>query len=170
MNLNKNEYHSYFETYIGPLAERNESITEILENSAQSFVELLLALPEEKETFRYAEGKWTIKELLQHINDTERIFQNRALRFARKDATPLPGFDHDNYNDVAFGNKRTLQSLIDEFIAVRQASITLFGSFTEEMLIEKGEANAHLISVRAIGYLVSGHQLHHQRVFEERYL
>ncbi|XOV68143.1 MAG: DinB family protein [Fluviicola sp.] len=170
MKLNPNEYHPYFETYIGPLADRTESITEIMENSAQSFVELLLTLPEEKETFRYAEGKWTIKELLQHINDTERIFQNRALRFARKDATPLPGFDHDGYNDVAFGNNRSLQNLVDEFIAVRQASITLFGSFTDEMLIERGEANGNAISVRAIGYLISGHQMHHQRVFEERYL
>ncbi|PWL24685.1 MAG: damage-inducible protein DinB [Fluviicola sp. XM-24bin1] len=165
-----NEYHPYFESYIGPLSSREESIAELMEISAQSFVEMLLALPEEKENYRYAERKWTIKELLQHINDTERIFQNRALRFSRKDETPLPGFDHDNYNVVAQGNDRALQSLIDEFVAVRQASITLFGSFSDEMMKEKGEANGHLISVRAIGYLVSGHQMHHQRVFEERYL
>ncbi len=164
-----NEYHSYFETYIGPLAKREESITELMEISAQSFVDMLLALPEEKEEYRYAEGKWTIKELLQHINDTERIFQNRALRFSRKDKTPLPGFDHDSYSLEAQGNNRTMQSLIDEFIAVRQATITLFGSFSDEMLLEQGVANGHIISVRAIGYLVSGHQMHHQRVFEERY-
>lgn len=170
MKINKNEYHPYYETYIGPLAERKESISELLEISGQSFVDMLLTLPEEKEEYRYAEGKWTIKELIQHIADTERIFQNRALRFARKDATPLPGFDHDNYNSVANANSRTIQSLIDELIAVRQASITLFGSFSEEMLLEMGEANGNPISVRAIGYLISGHAMHHQRVFEERYL
>lgn len=167
--LPKNEYHPYFETYIAPLSDREESMLELMEVSAQSFVELLLDLPEEKEQYRYAEGKWTIKELLLHVIDTERIFQYRALRFARNDQTELPGFDQDVFNDFAEANGRTLQSLIDEFVAVRQASITLFASFSDEALLRMGQASGNGISVRALGYLVTGHQLHHQRIFEERY-
>ncbi|MDB2656661.1 DinB family protein [Crocinitomicaceae bacterium] len=170
MKINENEYHPYFETYIGPLADREESITELMEISAQSFVELLLSLPEEKEEYRYAEGKWTIKELLLHVIDTERIFQYRALRIGRNDNTELQGFDQDEFNEYAEANKRSLQSLIDEFIAVRQASITLFGSFSDEAMLRMGKASGNMISVRALGYLTSGHQMHHQRVFEERYL
>lgn len=168
--LNENEYDPYFKTYIDPMMEREESIMDLMEISAQSLVELLLVLPAEKETYRYAEGKWTVKELLLHITDTERIFQYRGLRFARKDTTDLPGFDQDIFNDHAEANNRSLQSLIDEFIAVRRASITLFGSFSDEAWLRMGKSSGSLISVRAIGYLVSGHQLHHQKVLEERYL
>ena len=168
--LPKNEYHPYFEKYMELLSDSKESMTEMMESSAQSFIELLLELPEEKENYRYAEGKWTIKELLLHVIDTERIFQYRALRFARNDQTELSGFDQDLFNEFAHANSRTLQSLIDEFIAVRRASITLFGSFSDDALLRMGQASGNGISVRAIGYLVSGHQIHHQRIFEERYL
>lgn len=168
--IQPDEYHPYFETYIGPLAKREESITELMEISAQSFVETLLALPEEKEDYRYAEGKWSIKELLLHVIDTERIFQYRALRIGRNDQVEMHGFDQDDFIEYAEADKRTIQSLIDEFIAVRQASITLFGSFSDEALVRIGKASSNMISVRALGYLTSGHQMHHQRVFEERYL
>ena len=170
MKLNNNEYHPYFETYIGPLAQREESITELMEISAQTFVELLLTLPEQKEGYRYAEGKWTIKELLLHVIDTERIFQYRALRFGRNDQVELQGFDQDDFIEYAEADGRTMQSLIDEFVAVRQASITLFGSFSEEAMLRMGKASGNMISVRALGYLVSGHQMHHQKVYEEKYL
>ncbi len=168
--LNPNEYHPYFKTYIDPLMEREESILELMEISAQNLVELLLSLPEKKEEYRYAEGKWTVKELLLHISDTERVFQYRALRFARKDAMELPGFDQDVFNDHAEANTRSMQSLIDEFIAIRRASITLFDSFSDEAWLRMGKASGNRISVRAIGYLVSGHQMHHQKILEERYL
>lgn len=170
MKLNANEYHPYFETYIGPLTDREESITELMEISAQSFVEFLLEVPEEKETFRYAEGKWNLKEIIRHISDTERVFQYRALRIARNDQTELAGFDQDLFADNSGANEQSLQALIDEFIAVRQSLITLFGSFSEETMQRIGKASGNEISVRAIGYLVSGHQMHHQRVFQERYL
>lgn len=168
--LRDDEFHPYFKTYLDPLKERNDSLLEMMEDSGQKMVEMLLELPEEKETYRYAPGKWTLKEMLLHIIDTERIFQYRALRFARKDKTELPGFDQDLFNDSSEANSRPLQQLIDEFIAVRQSSITLFSGFSDEALLRMGKASGNMISVRAIGYLVTGHQLHHQRVYEERYL
>jgi len=168
--LNDNEFHPYFKTYLDPLKDRNDSLLEMMEDSGQKMVEMLLELPEEKETHRYAPGKWTIKEMLQHIIDTERVFQYRALRFSRNDKSELPGFDQDLFNDNAEANKRSLQKLIDEFIAVRQSSITLFSGLSDEALQRMGKASGNMISVRAIGYLVTGHQLHHQRVFLERYL
>lgn len=170
MKLNENEYHPYFKTYIDPLTERKESIVELMENSAQNFVEFLLETPEEKETYRYEEGKWNLKEIVRHISDTERIFQYRALRIARNDSAEMAGFDQDYFVDYSGANEQSLQELIDEFIAVRQSLITLFGSFSDEALVRMGKASGNMISVRALGYLVSGHQMHHQRVFEERYL
>ena len=168
--LEENEYHPYFNTYIEPLLERNQSLLELMENSAQEMVELLLSVNEEKGNFRYAEGKWSVKQLIQHIIDTERIFIYRALRIARGDQSDLLGFDHDRFVENAETSHRSLQEMIDEFVAVRQSAINLFNSFSNEALLSVGKASGNSISVRALGYLVSGHQLHHQRILVERYL
>jgi len=103
------------------------------------------------------------------VIDTERIFNYRALRFARNDSTELKGFDHDSYNENVEANSRNLQELLDEFKTVRASSISLYKSFSEEVLLRKGSASGNIISVRAIGFLISGHQKHHLKIFEERY-
>jgi uncharacterized damage-inducible protein DinB len=124
----------------------------------------------DKFDYRYAEGKWTIKEIIQHIIDTERIFSYRALRISRNDKTPLPGFEENDYVDNTDANKRGLQELLTELSAVRHATLLLFKSFSEEQLARIGIASENEISVRAIGFIIIGHQKHHQKVFEERYL
>jgi hypothetical protein len=107
---------------------------------------------------------------LLHLIDAERIFAYRALRFARNDKTELPGFDENSYVDEANANQRSIQDLLTELLVVRQASLTLFKSFSEEQLLCKGIASNNPMSVRALGFIIIGHQNHHQKVFEERYL
>ena len=127
-------------------------------------------LPEEKEEYRYSEGKWTIKELMQHSIDTERIFNYRALRFARNDQTALQGFEQDTFNDVANANSRSFQEILYEFYLLRMSTIAMYQSFDEEALKRIGTASESPMSVRALGYLTAGHLQHHLRIFQERYL
>jgi hypothetical protein len=124
----------------------------------------------DKFDYRYAEGKWTIKEIIQHIIDTERIFAYRALRISRNDQTPLPGFDENDFANNTAAQTRGLQDLLTEFSAVRHSNLLLFKSFSDEQLLQVGIASEHSISVRAIGFILIGHQKYHQKVFEERYL
>jgi hypothetical protein len=124
----------------------------------------------DKFDYRYAEGKWTIKEIIQHLIDCERIFSYRALRFSRNDKTPLPGFDEDSYNENTAGNLRSLQDLLTELAVVRQSTLSLFKSFSQEQLLRIGNASDKEISVRAIGFIILGHQKHHQHIFQQRYL
>lgn len=168
--LSEKEYHPYFKIYIDHLAKNGFSIIENLIETGNELEEVVSTLPKEKELFVYAEGKWTLKELLLHIIDTERIFIYRALRFARNDKTDVQGFDQDDYNDNVEANGRELQDLLEEFKSVRTSSITLYKSFSEEALVRIGTASGNAISVRAIGYLMSGHQQHHIKIFKERYL
>ena len=124
----------------------------------------------DKFDYRYAEGKWTIKDILQHLVDAERVFAYRALCFARNDKTELPGFEEDDYVIEANANKRSIQDLLTELLIVRQSSLALFKSFNDEQLMRIGTASNNPMSVRALGFIIIGHQNHHQRVFEERYL
>jgi hypothetical protein len=117
----------------------------------------------------YAPGKWTIKDMLQHIIDTERIFAYRALRFARNDKTTLPGFEEDHFANAAGANNRPMADLLAELQTLRLSTLQLFGSFTDEMLLRTGAAFKSDISVLAIGFTMVGHQLHHLNVLEERY-
>ena len=164
-----NEYHSYFKIYIDDLASNGKSIIENLIETGNNLEQFATTISKEKELYVYAEGKWTFKQLLVHVIDTERIFNYRALRFARNDSTELQGFDHDFYNENVAANSQELQELIDEFKSVRASSISLFKSFSEEVLLRKGSASGNIISVRAIGFLISGHQKHHLKIFKERY-
>ncbi len=168
--LNKSEYNPYFQTYVSKYASQNKSIIEGLQLSNNELFGLIKELPEEKETYRYEEGKWTLKELLLHCIDTERIFNYRALRIARNDRNDLLGFDQDEFNEYANANDRTLASLVDEFNALRNSTIALFDSFEQEALMRIGKASGNPISVRAIGYIISGHLQHHLNMFRERYL
>jgi uncharacterized damage-inducible protein DinB len=168
-DLNPNEHAAYFSTYINQVSEEYTLIEE-LEISVHRLIKFVQNIPMDKFDYRYAEGKWTIKDILQHIIDTERIFAYRALRIARNDKTALPGFDENSYADEANGSSRSIQSLLTELAIVRQATIALFKSFSADDLIRSGTASDKPISVRAIGFIIIGHQNHHQKVFEERYL
>jgi uncharacterized damage-inducible protein DinB len=166
----KNEYTPYFEQYIQLVSKEEKSIIEYLTASQKEFENILRNLPTEKHEFAYAEGKWTMKELIQHIIDTERIFCYRALCFARNDKTSLPEYDHDTFVDYANSNDRNYYDLLDEMAIVRKGSILLFDSFSEEALSRIGVCSGDKMSVRALGYLFSGHQLHHLNIVKERYL
>ena len=166
----ENEYHPYYKPYIHDLASSGKSIVQVLIEGQKAANDLLSTLPEEKHLYRYAEGKWTIKELMQHCIDAERIFNYRALRFARNDKTELKGFEQDDFNEMANANDRDFRELLAEFHAVRTSTIVLYRSFTNEMLQRIGTASGNLMSVRALGYLTVGHLNHHLKVFQERYL
>lgn len=166
--LDENEYNPHYKHYILELGDVD--LFEILNASFEEFLETVKDIPEEKLVFRYDEGKWTIKELLQHLIDTERIMSYRALRFSRNDATELQGFDENWYVDNSNGNARNFKDLLDEFTCTRRASISLFKSFTNEMLQLSGTANGSDMTVRALGFIISGHQVHHLKIIKERYL
>ncbi|RAR48965.1 DinB family protein [Flavobacterium lacus] len=166
--LQPTEYASYYSPYIKAVGEVN--LIEELERSLTTFEEFLNQIPLEKHEFRYAEGKWTIKDIVQHLIDTERVFAYRSLRFARKDQTPLHGFDENEYVEATDASKRTLANLLEEYKSVRWSTVHLFKSFTEEELMHIGIASTNSFSVRAIGFIAVGHQKHHQRIFTERYL
>ncbi|MDQ3918964.1 MAG: DinB family protein [Acidobacteriota bacterium] len=132
--------------------------------------ELILSLPEEKLAYRYAPGKWTVKEVLAHVVDDERIYAYRALRFARNDQTELPGFEQDAYAVHSGANRRTVESLLREFAAVRRSTVALFDSFDDEALARSGVADGKRSTVRALAYHIAGHELRHFNIIKERYL
>jgi uncharacterized damage-inducible protein DinB len=166
--LPTNEYSSFNATYIQ--AAGNVEMIEELEISLHDFIRFVQNIPMDKFDYRYAEGKWTIKDIIQHLIDAEHIFAYRALRISRNDKTPLPGFEENDYVDNANANDRSIQDLLTEFSAVRQSTLLLFKSFSEEQLKRMGIASNAAVSVRAIGFIIIGHQKHHQKVFQERYL
>ncbi|WP_367753175.1 DinB family protein [Flavobacterium sp. WC2430] len=163
-----NEYSEFNATYIK--AAGNVDMIEELEICLHDFIRFVQNIPMDKFDYRYAEGKWTIKDIIQHIIDTERIFAYRALRISRNDKTPLPGFEENHYVDNTNANERNLQGLLTEMAVVRQATLSLFKSFSEEQLLSTGTASNTSISVRAIAFIIIGHQKHHQKVYQERYL
>lgn len=167
--IKKDEFAPYFEKYI-QLVEKEVSVVNNLKSSQKEFDVILKNISTEKQNFSYAEGKWTLKELIQHIIDTERIFCYRALCFARNDATSLPGFDQDIFVKNGNANQLDFKKLLKEMNVVRTATIYLFNSFSDESLLRVGTASGNKISVRALGYLSSGHQLHHLNIIKERYL
>ncbi len=164
-----NEYAGFYAGYIEQVSDEY-TLMEELEISVHRFIKFVQNLPMDKFDYRYAEGKWTIKDIIQHLIDAERVFAYRALRFARRDQTPLPGFEEDDYVVAAQGTKRGLQDLLTEFLIVRQSTLALFKTFDQETLVQAGTASGRLMSVRALGFVIIGHQNHHMRVFEERYL
>jgi uncharacterized damage-inducible protein DinB len=167
--LQPNEYASYYANYVNQVSNEY-SLTEELEISIHRLIKFVQNIPLDKFDYRYAEGKWTIKDIILHIIDAERIFAYRALRFARNDKTALASFDENEYVEEAHANQRSIQDLLSELLVVRQATLALFKSFNEEQLLRVGTASNNPMSVRALGFVIIGHQKHHQRVFEERYL
>lgn len=169
--ISKNEYAPFYQPYMDAL-EENCNLIDELEISLYRTIQFIQDVPLDKFDYRYAEGKWTIKEIIQHIIDAERVFSYRALRFSRNDKTALPGYDENAFaaavNTTA--NKRHLQDLLSELSAVRQSTIALFKSFTPDDFLKIGVASEREMSVRAIGFIIIGHQNHHVRIFKQRYL
>jgi len=171
MNLDQlpiNEYAPFYAGYIKAL--ENVHLIEELEICVHEFIRFVQNIPMDKFDYRYAEGKWTIKDIIQHLIDSERVFSYRALRISRNDKTPLPGFDENNYVDNTNANSRSIQDLLTEMAVVRQSTLSLFKSFSQEQLSRTGIASANEVSVRALGFIIMGHQKHHMKIFKERYL
>lgn len=165
----KIEYPAFYSPYIEVL-DGTSSLMENLETSLELFEEILYELKEEKYEFRYQEGKWTIKEIVQHLIDAERVFVYRALRFSRKDQKPLIGFEENSYVSNYDINKRDFNTLLDEFCLLRRSTIIMFQNFDNPDLDLIGTVEGNSISVRALGLICSGHVLHHLNVIKERYL
>lgn len=157
-----------FHNYVNQVPE--DDLAEAFERQSASFVRFLETIPPDRYDHRYAEDKWTIREVLQHIIDAERIFAYRALRFARKDRTPLPGFDENAYVETSKASSRSWDKLVEEFKVVRRSSELLFQSFDAEQLESDGISSNKSNYVLGLGFILIGHAVHHQRIMKERYL
>ena len=162
------EYAPYYGRYISLVG--GGDIVATLEDQPRETLALLSTLSEEQGNFRYAPGKWSIKEMLGHLIDGERVFSYRALRFARNDQTPLASFEQDDYVREAGFADCVLADLIEEFVCVRRATVWLFRQFKAEAWMRGGVASGNPVTVRAIAYIIAGHELHHRRMLQEKYL
>ena len=162
------EYAPYYGTYIAKVADGD--VIDALKGQITGTLGYLRAIPESRGGHRYAEGKWSIREVVGHLADAERVFAYRALRFARDDSTPLPGFDENRYVAATRFEERPLAALLREYRAVREATIAFFESLTQEEWLRTGIVNGYPASVRGLAFHMVGHELHHLRVIRERYL
>lgn len=158
----------FYKSYVSHVQDLN--VLDALQSSISKTNALLQPLEEAMGEYRYAPGKWSVKEVLCHMMDAERIFAYRALRFSRNDATPLPGFEENDYAPQANAHSRSLQQLLAEMKNLRTTSIDLFAAMTPEMLQRKGPANNKIVSVINIGYIIAGHETHHRNILTDRYL
>lgn len=165
--LKSDEYPAIYSPYIDTVTG---DVTELLNEQLITFPEFLANIPAGKSEFAYAEGKWTIKEVIGHVIDTERVMAYRALRFGRNDTKELIGFEPDDFVANARFNERSLDSFVTEFVLVRKSNLELFNYFNEHELARKGIASERLTSVRAFMYIIAGHLNHHRNIIRERYL
>src|ERR1700751_2174435 len=161
------EYAPYYETYISKV--KGNIILSILEAQRLQMAQLFAAHSERDGNFRYAPDKWTVKEVLGHVTDSERIFAYRALRIARAAQQPLSGFEQDDYGRAGEFSERTLTDLVEEFALVRSATSALFHSLGDEAWLRRGTANKNEATVRALAFIIAGHELHHREILKERY-
>lgn len=162
------EYIPYHEQYIGLVGEG--AVTELLASQLASTTELLSDIPEAQADYRYAEGKWTLKEVIGHISDTERVMSYRLLRAARGDKTPLAGFDQDEFMNAASFQDWSLSQIIEDYITVRKSTLSLLRGLSEEAWLRIGITNGSEVSARALAYIIAGHELHHLKIVHEKYL
>jgi len=163
------EYPPYAAVYVNLVA--GDQILSLLASQLEQSTALFKSIDERRASeFAYAPGKWTIKQLLGHIVDTERIFACRAHHIARNDAGVLPGFEQDDYVAAGSFNERTLASLIDEYRMVRQSTIALFQNLPQQAWMRQGNANKYSVTVRGVAFLAAGHELHHLKILREKYL
>ena len=166
-NLSITNQPGYFQRYIDQVVEKQLDAAFIQQSKE---IKLLLpSISEEKSMYSYAADKWTLREILQHLIDSERIFSYRALCIGRKESAILPGFDENEYAAVSNANHRSWESLTAEFVTVRKSTLFLFDSFTSPMLDTKGKAGNNTLSVKELGFIIIGHFRHHQHIMEERY-
>jgi hypothetical protein len=163
-----NEYPPFFQPYISMVG--NMEINRKLKNQLNAIDDFFVDIPEEKRDFAYAEGKWTIKQVLSHMIDTERIMVYRAMRFSKSDTTELPGFDQDAYVANTNLDAVNYNDLVDEFLVLRQAHLYFFKSLNDADCKKKGTSNGYSISVGALLYIIAGHADHHIKIIKERYL
>jgi uncharacterized damage-inducible protein DinB len=161
------DFQKYVQRYLDLIP--SENWLEELNKTGEQTVELYAQLSDEQSLFAYAEGKWTLKELLLHLSDTERVFQYRILAFLRGDQNELPGFDEELYANQSFANERSLKSLLEEFQLVRKSSQILLESAQSSALQNIGTANGNQISAETVGKLIVGHNVHHLNIIKERY-
>lgn len=167
--MNSENFPPYFRAYIEKIPEGRDPF-ELMEINLKETIKTLAMVSDDQANNAYAEGKWSIKEVVQHLIDTERIFCFRALAFARGETAKIPGYDHEQYAAASNANDRSLKSLLEEMRQVRAATISLFKSFTEEMLQKVGNANGLEMTADKIKYILIGHELHHMWVIEQKYL
>ncbi len=163
------EFDPYAIMYISLLPDDGLALKQLKDNY-KTIKKFIFSLPEEKLVYRYAEDKWTIKEILVHLMDDERIYSYRALRIARNDKTPLPGFEQTDYVPFSRANERSLKNIFREYLTIRNSTLTLFKSFSKEDVLRIGIANGHPVSVRALAYQIAGHELHHLNIIKGKYL
>jgi uncharacterized damage-inducible protein DinB len=162
------EYAAYYAGYISQVPDGD--VVGLLRTQIRNTLEFLAGIPEGRAGHRYAPGKWSIREVVGHMCDVERIMAYRALRIARGDRTPLPGFDENAYVPAANFDARTLDSLAGEFTAVRRATVAFLETLDADAALRRGTANNLDLSARAIAYIIAGHERHHVKILRERYL
>jgi len=168
MRPSQTEYAPFYETYVSMVQE--DDLNAALQSSLEEIRDMLEAIPVEKTDHAYAEGKWTVKELLQHVIDTERVFSYRSVCIARGEQQPLPSFDENSYARQADVSERSMREMKEELLALRSSNYLMFKGFTDSMLQNRGTASGKEISVNALGYICVGHVRHHMRILQERYL
>ncbi|SFD09136.1 Uncharacterized damage-inducible protein DinB (forms a four-helix bundle) [Chitinophaga sp. CF118] len=162
------EYTKFQETYVSMVG--NLPVLDVLIESKKNTHAFLSSVPLDKEEYAYAEGKWTIKEVVGHMIDTERIFAYRLLCFARGEQKPLPGFEQDDYVLQSFANDRVLSDLADEFRVIRESTLYLVRNLNEKQLLNIGTSSGNPLSARALVYMIAGHELHHIKILKEKYI
>jgi hypothetical protein len=162
------EYAPYYDKYVAQVPDNSILVT--LEDQRRSMLILLTGRPEADGDLRYAPDKWSVKEVLGHICDAERVFAYRALRISRGDKTPLASFDENEFARNSPLSRRPLSDSIEDYIAVRRATVSLFRNLDEAAWARRGVASNHEVSVRALAYMIAGHELHHRKMLEEKYL
>lgn len=162
------EYNPYYKNYIDLVG--NINLMDALVKGSETIQTFFGSLPENKWGYQYAAGKWTPRDVSLHIADTERVFAYRALYFARNSDVELKGFDDKVFAENAEANDKTVEALLQNYVAVRNASLTLFSSFNVNQLKQIGVANGNAMSVRAAGFMICGHEIHHCNIIKERYL
>lgn len=168
MRPKQGDHAPFYETYVSLVQEEN--LADAMHGSLEEIREALELIPVEKADHAYAEGKWTVKELLQHMIDTERVFSYRAICIARGEQQPLPGFDENAYASLADVSHRSLKEMKEELLALRSSVYLMFRGFNGQMLERTGTASGKPITVNALGYICIGHVRHHVRILKERYL
>lgn len=161
------EYLPYYGTYIGRVPESD--LAQVLQQQIEATRAILANVPGSREGYRYADGKWSIREVVGHLSDVERVMSYRMLRIARGDVTPLPGFDENVYVPASGADQRTLAGLVAEYAAVRSSTLALVQGLPAGAWANRGVSNGHTMSARALGYIIAGHERHHMETLRVRY-